>query len=237
MEKIVAAPGSDAVLSCLFPVKPNMDFESLVINWQRGDTVVHSFYRRSDQLEKQSKVYKGRTSLFHDQLQAGNASLMLNDIQPEHNGDYKCYVTCNNGPYDVKIQLLVAAPYDEPEIAVQYLCENIVISLSSYGFPEPVLTWFAPSGYENTTLTPDSRQRYRLQSNMTLTLNATETVRVEMSLDVLSQKFSKAVTLHPHPACCEEQSPRCRIGFCIAVVVVIPAVTMLLFQRKQTCTL
>ncbi|XP_057195778.1 CD276 antigen-like [Triplophysa rosa] len=200
VEKIVAAPGSDALLRCLFPVKPNMDFEMLVINWQHGDTVVHSFYRRSDQLEKQSEVYNGRTSLFHDQLPAGNASLMLTDIQPEHNGEYKCYVTCNNGPYDVqKVQLLVAAPYDEPEIAVEYLCENIVVSLSSHGFPQPVVTWSAPLGYENTTLVLDSRGFYRLQSNITLNLNSTETVRVEMSLDVVSQKFSRAVTLHPHP--------------------------------------
>ncbi|KAI7806220.1 hypothetical protein IRJ41_002323 [Triplophysa rosa] len=234
VEKIVAAPGSDALLRCLFPVKPNMDFEMLVINWQHGDTVVHSFYRRSDQLEKQSEVYNGRTSLFHDQLPAGNASLMLTDIQPEHNGEYKCYVTCNNGPYDVqKVQLLVAAPYDEPEIAVEYLCENIVVSLSSHGFPQPVVTWSAPLGYENTTLVLDSRGFYRLQSNITLNLNSTETVRVEMSLDVVSQKFSRAVTLHPHPACCEEQSPRCRIGFGIAIVVLIPAFLMLLLQRKQ----
>lgn len=108
MKKIVAAPGSDAVLSCLFPVRPNMDFEMLVIYWQHGDTVVHSFYRHSDQLEKQNKDYKGRTSLFKDQLQAGNASLILTDIQPEHNGEYKCFVTCNNGPYEQTVHLLVA---------------------------------------------------------------------------------------------------------------------------------
>ncbi|KAI7806931.1 V-set domain-containing T-cell activation inhibitor 1-like [Triplophysa rosa] len=210
-----------------------MDFESLIVNWRHGDTVVHSFYRRSDQLEKQSEVYNGRTSLFHDQLPAGNASLMLKDIQPEHNGEYKCYVTCNSGLYAKKVHLLVAAPYDEPEIAVEYLCEKIVISLSSHSFPQPVVTWFVSVGYENTTLTPDSRGRYRLQSNMTLNLNSTETVRVEMSLDAVSQKFSWAVTLHPHPACCEEKSPRCRIGFGVALVVLIPAVLMLLLQRKR----
>ncbi|KAA0702751.1 V-set domain-containing T-cell activation inhibitor 1 B7 -like protein 4 [Triplophysa tibetana] len=233
VEKIVAAPGSDAVLSCLFPVKPNMDFEMLVIYWQQGDTVVHSFYGHRDQLEKQNEVYKGRTSLFQDQLEAGNASLMLTDIQPEHNGEYKCYVTCNNRPFDEqKVHLLVAAPYDEPEIAVQYLCKNIIISLSSHGFPKPVVTWSAPLGYENTTLILDSRGRYRLQSNMTLNLNSTEIVRVEMSLDVLSQKFSRALTLHPHPGC-EEQSPRCRIGCGIAIVVFLPAVIMLLLQIKQ----
>ncbi|XP_056618398.1 CD276 antigen-like isoform X1 [Triplophysa dalaica] len=232
VKKVIAAPGSDAVLSCLFPVNPNIDFEMLVINWQHGDTVVHSFYRHRDQLEKQNEVYKGRTSLFQDQLQAGNASLMLTDIQPEHNGEYKCYVTCNNGPNEQMVYLLVAAPYDEPEIAVQYLCRNIIISLSSHGFPKPLVTWSAPLGYENTTLIPDSRGRYRLQSNMTLNLNSTETVRVEMSLDVLSQKFSRELTLHPHPACCEAESPRSRIGFGIALLVLIPAVLMLLLQRK-----
>nr|XP_055067124.1 CD276 antigen-like [Misgurnus anguillicaudatus] len=226
VEKIVAPPGSNVTLSCSFPVKPNMDFESLVINWQRGDKVVHSFYHRSDQLDNQNEVYKGRTSLFNDQLQTGNASLMLNDIQPEHDGDYKCSVTCNNGPYGQKVQLLVAAPYDEPEIAVQYLCKNITVSLSSsHGFPEPDVTWFAPIGDEVKTLTLDSRGRYRLQSNITLNLTSTVTVRVEMSLDVLSQKFSKALTLHPQPERCENETPHCRIGFCIcvSVVLIIPA--------------
>lgn len=92
----------------------------------------------------------------------------------------------------------IEAPYDEPDIAVHYLCENIIISLSSHGFPKPVVSWFPPLGEENTTLTLDSTGRYRLQSDMMFNLNSTETVRVEMSLDVLSQNFSRTVTLHPH---------------------------------------
>ncbi|XP_065095967.1 programmed cell death 1 ligand 1-like [Paramisgurnus dabryanus] len=230
VEKIVAPPGSNVTLSCSFPVKLNMVLESLVINWQCGDKVVHSFYHLIDQLDKQNEVYKGRTSLFNDQLQSGNATLMLNDIQPEHDGDYKCSVTCNNGPYEQKVKLLVAAPYDEPEIAVQYFCKTITVSLSSsHGFPEPDVTWFTPIGDEVKTLTLDSRGRYRLQSNITLSLNSTVTVRVEMSLDVLSQKFSRALTLHPQPECCKEESPRCMIGFCISLVLFISVVIIFLF--------
>lgn len=133
VEKIVAAPGSDVVLSCLFPVKLNLNFESLVINWQHGDTVVHSFYHNNDQLDTQSKVYKERTSLFHDQLKMGNASLMLKDILPGHNGEYKCYVTCNNGAYDAqKIQLLVAGEWSNTLFYVLKYFKVCCIQCSTY---------------------------------------------------------------------------------------------------------
>ncbi|XP_052000721.1 CD276 antigen-like isoform X2 [Xyrauchen texanus] len=199
VNSIVAPPGLSVVLGCSFPVEVNMDFGKLVINWQHGKTVVHSYYHRQDQPERQNYIYKGRTQLFHDQLQAGNASLMLSEIQTVHNGEYKCSVTSETGNYDQKLQLLVAAQYDEPEIAIQYFCKSVVVSLSSCnGFPEPAVTWSTTSMGDNvTTMTLDNRGRYRLQSNMTLHLTSPQTVEVEMRLEVLSQIFTKAVTLHP----------------------------------------
>uniref|UniRef100_A0A8C7RZ98 Ig-like domain-containing protein n=1 Tax=Oncorhynchus mykiss TaxID=8022 RepID=A0A8C7RZ98_ONCMY len=171
----VAAPGSDITLSC--SLSKNLNLNNLVVNWQRGESeVVHSYYHGRDQLERQSVVYKGRTHLFEDQLTVGNASLRLSDVQPSDQGPYTCDVTDEQGSTQEKLQLLVAAPYDEPRISIQATCDGFVVTFSaSQGFPQPEVVWKGVMGSTNTTMELDSKGLYELESEVTLRLNSTLT--------------------------------------------------------------
>ncbi|XP_021481354.1 CD276 antigen isoform X1 [Oncorhynchus mykiss] len=197
----VAAPGSDITLSC--SLSKNLNLNNLVVNWQRGESeVVHSYYHGRDQLERQSVVYKGRTHLFEDQLTVGNASLRLSDVQPSDQGPYTCDVTDEQGSTQEKLQLLVAAPYDEPRISIQATCDGFVVTFSaSQGFPQPEVVWKGVMGSTNTTMELDSKGLYELESEVTLRLNSTLTVTAELRLRVLDQSFTKFLTLHPPPVC------------------------------------
>ncbi|XP_041725857.2 CD276 antigen isoform X1 [Coregonus clupeaformis] len=196
----VAAPGSDITLSCSFPPSKNLNLKYLIVNWQHGESeVVHSYYHGRDQLERQSGVYKGRTHLFEDQLAVGNASLRLSGVQPSDQVQYTCDVTDEQRSTQESLQLLVAAPYDEPRMSVQATCDCFVVTLrASQGFPQPEVLWGGVMGC-NTTMELDSRGRYELASEVTLRLNSTLTVTADLKLRVLDQSFTKSLTLHPPP--------------------------------------
>ncbi|XP_041725849.2 CD276 antigen-like [Coregonus clupeaformis] len=224
----VAAPGSDITLSCSFPPSENLNLNHLIVNWQHGESeVVHSYYYGRDQLERQSVVYKGRTHLFEDQLTVGNASLRLSGVQPGDQGQYTCDVTDEQGSTQEKLLLLVAAPFMEPQLSVQSSCDSFIITLnSSQGFPQPNVLWTDSIGGDisnqsHSHIGLDSRGRYEVHSSMEVRPNGTLTIITEMRLDVLNQSFTRSLTLHPLPECCEVPlATRGQTGF---VCCVMPA--------------
>ncbi|XP_064802092.1 CD276 antigen-like isoform X2 [Oncorhynchus masou masou] len=230
----VAAPGSDFTLSCSFPSSKNLNLNQLVINWQRGESeVVHSYYHGRDQLERQSGVYKGRTHLFEDQLTVGNASLRLSGVQPSDQGQYTCDVTDEQGGTLEKLQLLVAAPYDEPRISAQATCGGFIVTLhASQGFPQPELVWKGVMD-SNTTMELDSRGRYELESEVTLRLNSTLTVTAKLRLRVLDQSFTKSLTLHPPPVCCVMPAEKRSRFFMYPLLLMLLGLVLLLSWKRS----
>ncbi|KAG7469021.1 hypothetical protein MATL_G00124310 [Megalops atlanticus] len=203
---VLAAPGSDVTLSCSFPQRETDSLDSVIVNWQRGDTeVVHSYYRRKDQLQRQSSAYRGRTQLFPEELSVGNASLRLRGVQGSDHGEYICAVANEMSKIQEKLLLLVAAPYDEPQLAVQTSCDIIIVTLtSSQGFPQPTVMWRDTTGSDisnesHTHIELDNRGRYTVHSELKLKLKDSQTLTVEMSLDVLKQSFSHSLTFQPLP--------------------------------------
>ena len=79
------------VLPCSF--KPGPD---VVIHWIQetmGNTYAHSYYRDQDQVTLQNQRFRGRTSLFKDQISRGNASLQLTGVKVQDQDKYKCYTS------------------------------------------------------------------------------------------------------------------------------------------------
>uniref|UniRef100_A0A8C2EI59 CD276 molecule n=1 Tax=Cyprinus carpio TaxID=7962 RepID=A0A8C2EI59_CYPCA len=90
----VALFGTDAVLNCSFSGVSEFNLSELSVFWQLSDTkrAVHSFWQSRDQLSDQEERFSNRTSLFPDQLPAGNASLLLRRVRVADEGSYLCFV-------------------------------------------------------------------------------------------------------------------------------------------------
>ena len=62
-----------------------------------GNTPVHSYYSATDQIYHQGERFRGRTSLFTDQISRGNASIRLTGLQLQDQGRYECYTSTITG--------------------------------------------------------------------------------------------------------------------------------------------
>jgi hypothetical protein len=79
------------VLPCRFQTNGDK-----IIQWVKNNgknVQVHSYYDDQDQLGHQDPLYEGRTSLFHDQISGGNASLGLARVNLQDQGKYLCYAS------------------------------------------------------------------------------------------------------------------------------------------------
>lgn len=106
---MAAARGHAVVLGCEF--SPNFeqspDLSSLVVTWQRQEDnrVVHSYYYKEDQLDKQDSAYWNRTALFVTELSKGNASVKIENVEMQDAGRYLCTVSTNQGTDKAELQL------------------------------------------------------------------------------------------------------------------------------------
>lgn len=87
--------GQDCVLPCSFQGAD----DELVIHWQQlaKKRMVHSYHSGEDQLGNQDSLFRGRTSLSHDQITNGNASLKLTGVTLQDEGRYQCYTSNAKG--------------------------------------------------------------------------------------------------------------------------------------------
>ncbi|KAM9476972.1 CD276 antigen homolog [Clarias gariepinus] len=135
--------GESVLLSCTFPVSGAWEADSSVITWQRNLEVVHSFFHGRDQPEYQSSRYAGRTSLFHQEMKKGNASLRLDRTTLEDAGEYTCSISTKLGSQRKSFGLKVAAFYPEPRLHISVLNDGHleVLVTSEGGYPSPSLQW------------------------------------------------------------------------------------------------
>ncbi|XP_058487983.1 programmed cell death 1 ligand 1-like [Solea solea] len=82
--------GEDAVLHCSSVER----LENTVVDWENQNKKEACLYDRGqhceDRRDNQDEQYKGRASLFYDELKNGNASLILNNTRIEDTGTYTC---------------------------------------------------------------------------------------------------------------------------------------------------
>ncbi|KAM6907986.1 uncharacterized protein PEZ65_016300 isoform 2-T2 [Lycodopsis pacificus] len=153
--------------SCILPCSFKAG-EGLVIQWYPvpGGTPVHSYYKEKDQFTHQS--FRGRTSLFKDQISRGNASLRLTVVKVQDQGRYMCYTGTDTGTEKTFIHLKVDAPVREVDIQQ---VENRITCSSEGIFPEPELTWSTSSQSSVTlqnkpTVQQTEQQLYSISSSL-----------------------------------------------------------------------
>ncbi|XP_061600111.1 NACHT, LRR and PYD domains-containing protein 3-like isoform X2 [Cololabis saira] len=136
------------ILPCSFTAH-----DDVVIHWIEEtppESRVHSYYRKQDQLGEQHQRFRGRTSLFKDQISRGNASLLLRGVKVQDQGRYLCYITGNDENF---IHLNVNAPVQHVNIEK---VQNKITCSSEGIYPEPGLIW--------TTSPPSSRNLQNLEN-------------------------------------------------------------------------
>uniref|UniRef100_A0A8C4XD03 Ig-like domain-containing protein n=1 Tax=Erpetoichthys calabaricus TaxID=27687 RepID=A0A8C4XD03_ERPCA len=90
--------GQDVTLPA--SLSPAMSAQWFEVRWFRDDLFSPVLLYQNLQIrsEHQLQTYKGRTSLFLEELLNGNVSLRLQDVRVSDGGLYKCLVA--SGPYD-----------------------------------------------------------------------------------------------------------------------------------------
>uniref|UniRef100_A0A8C9SWK8 Ig-like domain-containing protein n=1 Tax=Scleropages formosus TaxID=113540 RepID=A0A8C9SWK8_SCLFO len=145
-DPVVAVAGEDVVLPCY--LKPNISAVDLRIEWLRvhsEDPLVHLYRDHEDRNENQVLSYKGRTSLFPEELKNGNISLKVKNVRGSDNGEYKCFVQSEDF-HTVSVSVAVGT---HPMISNEgYKEGGISLVCESKGwYPQPQVVWMDSEGH------------------------------------------------------------------------------------------
>uniref|UniRef100_A0A8C9TCP6 Ig-like domain-containing protein n=1 Tax=Scleropages formosus TaxID=113540 RepID=A0A8C9TCP6_SCLFO len=139
VQPVVAVAGEDVVLPCY--LKPNISAVDLHVEWIRvqiDNPIVHLYRDHEDRNENQVPSYRGRTSLFPEELKKGNTSLKLYDVRSSDDGPYKCFTS-----------LVSVAVGTQPVISNEgYKEGGISLVCESKGwYPQPQVVWMDSEGH------------------------------------------------------------------------------------------
>uniref|UniRef100_A0A665X5T0 Ig-like domain-containing protein n=1 Tax=Echeneis naucrates TaxID=173247 RepID=A0A665X5T0_ECHNA len=156
--------------SCILPCSFQGGTD-VVIHWihvTAGDVQIHSYYYNTDQLAHQDQHFKGRTSMFKDQISRGNASLQLAEVKIQDQGRYKCYTSTIRGNKESYINLKINAPVERVKLEP---VENKITCSSEMIYPEPELTWStSPPSNMNFDMKPEVQRTEELLYNISSSL-------------------------------------------------------------------
>ncbi|XP_029112239.1 butyrophilin subfamily 1 member A1-like [Scleropages formosus] len=149
-DPVVAVAGEDVVLPCY--LKPNISAVDLSIQWLQLDSsnrLVHLYQDHEDRNENQIPSYRGRTSLFPEELRNGNTSLKVKNVKGSDNGEYKCLVQSAEWYDDYSINVQIKAIGTQPVISNEgYKEGGISLVCESKGwYPQPEVVWMDSEGH------------------------------------------------------------------------------------------
>uniref|UniRef100_A0A3B4U0H0 Ig-like domain-containing protein n=1 Tax=Seriola dumerili TaxID=41447 RepID=A0A3B4U0H0_SERDU len=200
---------ADSEVSCVFMescVLP-CSFQGgadVIIHWNQvttGNLVVHSYYNKQDKFTHQNQRFKGRTSLFKDQISEGNTSLQLTGVQVQDQGRYTCYFTVPSTSTptlqkELYVKQIRFACFAAPVRKVDLQQVGDRITCSSEGiYPEPELTW-STSPPSNVTFKNETevQKTEQLLYNISSSLIPSDT-DLNYSCSVSTRRNKKRATL------------------------------------------
>ncbi|XP_064425640.1 CD276 antigen-like [Latimeria chalumnae] len=253
--QITALYGSDVILSCTFPHKPDSGTQRVTINWQRNNPgspdlgrVIHSYYYQRDQLDLQDEAYRNRTQMFPEEVCKGNASLKLMRVRLEDEGSYTCYVGNEQDHVEHSTDLVVAAPFKEPTLTVDSSNSAGYVLLTyttEGGYPEASVKWLNASGSditEESDTTQAAGLTGLLQVRSEITVPMIENVNYTFILEntSLQQRMVRPLSVIPKnfldtlPSL--NSCPRSRLPVLLSLTVVLVSLMMaILICGKQLC--
>ncbi|XP_064787014.1 butyrophilin subfamily 3 member A1-like isoform X6 [Oncorhynchus masou masou] len=239
-DPVVALAGDDVILPC--SLKPNVSAEDMVVQWTRLNRKaekVHLYLDSRDSNEDQSPSYRGRTSMFHEELKNGIVSLKLNRVTLSDTGSYRCFFPkLTSLVTETTVQLFVGA-VSQPVISIDGTKGwGVVLKCESGGwFPEPQMEWLDSSGTFLPADGPpekyrDSEDLYALRRHVTV--NQTDTNRFTCRVHQTEINHLKETEIHVP----DEVFPKSQVGLIVglliaAAVVVLAASVGVYMWRKH----
>ncbi|XP_039617949.1 butyrophilin subfamily 2 member A2-like isoform X2 [Polypterus senegalus] len=135
--------GEDVLLPCqIYEAASAVNME---VRWykERFNRPVHLYQFHRDWPERQAREYRGRTELFSKELQHGNLSLRLENVQILDSGIYSCFAEDKSWYDEGKIELIVGALGTQPTIFWIPLKNDsdILGCRSTMWHPKPEFVW------------------------------------------------------------------------------------------------
>uniref|UniRef100_A0AAX7VWN2 Ig-like domain-containing protein n=1 Tax=Astatotilapia calliptera TaxID=8154 RepID=A0AAX7VWN2_ASTCA len=244
-QALVARAGDDVILPC--HLEPAYDVSIKTLEWTRSSLDPRFVYvsRASQEIEKlKNPSFKGRTSLFVDELKYGNISLKISKVKFDDTGTYKCYIP--EMEKEAFVELVVASDAaTSPVISLSGIDKNragVVLQCESAGwYPEPELLWLdgegnlLSAGPTETLRGPDDL--YTVSSRVTVEKRHSNNITCR----VQQKKISQSRETHRHvPEDFFEvpsSSPSVIIGLAVSlalcIMLLISSAAVLLCRMKK----
>ncbi|XP_034146646.1 butyrophilin-like protein 10 [Esox lucius] len=177
-EPVVAIVGDDVILPC--SLRTTIRTVSAVdesVEWQRPDLKpkeVHFYRNRVDYNDDQNNNYRGRTSLFKEEIKNGNISLKLTGVKLSDSGNYTCFVPTLKSPFQKDSVKVIVAATSSPEISIVGVDDMGVILKCEAGglIYRPEMTWLDSDGNilpdGSTETETDSEGHYTVRGHVTI---------------------------------------------------------------------
>ncbi|KAF4075629.1 hypothetical protein AMELA_G00221020 [Ameiurus melas] len=178
--------GGDTTVTCVFTADCLLPCQSPyhnTVKWYKvgKENAVYTFDNNEDHLEHQDVDFKGRTSLFADQIPRGNASLLLRSIRTVDEGTYLCYTSAGSEALKEIVRLDVKAPIKRVDI--KYPNGEITCNTSDV-YPEPIISWYDNHHNLQTNFTTETQKDEQGLFSLTSTLTYEEDEESDTNRDV-----------------------------------------------------
>jgi len=119
-ETVLALAGGDVTLPCSFSIKASDDFPT--VEWSKEGlkpNVVFLYRNGGETPEMKNPAFRYRTSLIVKELNNGNISLRISNVQLSDAGRYQCMRWWRTAPRDITPVELVVGAVSEPKLSVR----------------------------------------------------------------------------------------------------------------------
>ncbi|XP_062301170.1 selection and upkeep of intraepithelial T-cells protein 5-like [Scomber scombrus] len=144
-QPIVATVGNDIIFLCR--LEPPISALEMTVEWARPDLNPRFVLVWRDGVELESKKhlsFKGRTSVFIDDLEHGNISLKLSKVKLSDQGTYRCFIPQLNKDSTIKLDV---GAVSSPVVNMTRNSSMVVLQCESKGwYPQPEVFWLDGEG-------------------------------------------------------------------------------------------
>ncbi|KAJ8008593.1 hypothetical protein DPEC_G00106500 [Dallia pectoralis] len=178
-EPVLAVIGDDVILPCTVRnTVGTVNAAEEAVEWQRPDLdpiEVHFLRNRVDYNPDQNPSYRGRTSLFKEEMKNGNVSLKLTRVKRSDDGKYICYIPTLQIPNQKASVKLIVAAASTPNVSILgFDPMGVVLKCEAGGLIHtPEMIWLDNDGTVlpadgSTETGTDSDGRYTVRGHVTI---------------------------------------------------------------------